>query len=414
MAQLWKSFMEALAPPQHGEQQWGEGVTLNRTVSGCPLSCHDQPTSHAEGPGSRAPPEYWEVISSDLNVDLARETRSARVEETEQDSDVEPQDTREALPPRSLADSIAAPRFTPTTLETNTALSSTEVDSHVSLAASQITESGESLQVLNSELGTGAISMADLIEDAKFYQDATLGYQDAYETLCIQQEELQHWYAQQAQLVEEASKALWAVEAESSARHQEYVALQNQWEAEIWQAVDEAMSQYQHQLSSTQSNQQWKDKEYQHSIQKLQDQVWLLELSLAGQATLPSVVSSCSRPGLCEEVFNILPGTVNPQRGATQYESQDQAFSFHKQVWFKDNNSSPKLKPDVKSGGGRSAHSILASAPRLPNIPVQMNQSSPPKFTSTPHHVASAVPCDRTFDVSPMAPLAQIPRMQPQ
>ena len=65
--------------------------------------------------------------------------------------------------------------------------------------------------------------MADLIEDAKFYQDTALGYQDAYETLCIQQEELQHWYAQQAQLVEEASKALRAAEAESSARHQEYV-----------------------------------------------------------------------------------------------------------------------------------------------------------------------------------------------
>ena len=83
----------------------------------------------------------------------------------------------------------------------------------------------------------GAISTADLIEDAKFYQDAALGYQDAYETLRIQQEELQHWYAQQAQLVEEASKALRAAEAESSARHKEYVALQNQWEAEIQQAI---------------------------------------------------------------------------------------------------------------------------------------------------------------------------------
>ena len=126
--------MEALAPPQCGEQQQGEGVTLNRTVSGHPLSRHEQPTSHAEGPGSRAPPEYREVVRSDLNVDLARETCSARVEETEWDSDVEFQDTREALPPRSLADSIAAPRFTPTTLETNTVPSSTKVDSHVGLA----------------------------------------------------------------------------------------------------------------------------------------------------------------------------------------------------------------------------------------------------------------------------------------
>ena len=75
--------MEALAPPQHGEQQWGEGVTLNCMVGGHLLSRREQPTSHAEGPGSRAPPEYREVICSDLNVDLARETRSARVEEDE-------------------------------------------------------------------------------------------------------------------------------------------------------------------------------------------------------------------------------------------------------------------------------------------------------------------------------------------
>ena len=71
------------------------------------------------------------------------------------------------------------------------------------------------------------------------------------------------------------------------------------------------MLQYQLQLSSAKSSLQQKDHEYQHSIQKLQDQVQSLELSLAGKATLPSVGSSHSRPGLCEEVFNILPGTVN-------------------------------------------------------------------------------------------------------
>ena len=218
------------------------------------------------------------------------------MEEDEQDSDVEFQDSREVLPIRSLADSIAVPRFTPATLETNIPPSSTGLDIHTN----QLTESGESSQVLDSESGVGAISTADIIEDTKFYQDTTLGYQDAYETLHIQQEELQHWYAQQAQLVEEASEALRAAEAESSVRHKEYVALQNQWEAEIEQAIGEAVSQYQHQLSSVQSSLQWKDKEYQHSIQKLQDQVRVLELSLAGQATLPSVVPSLSRLGLCQ------------------------------------------------------------------------------------------------------------------
>ena len=200
--------MEALAPPQHGEQQWGEGVALNHTVGGHPLSCREQLTSHVEGPGSRAPPEYQEVIQSDHNVNLARESHSARVEENEQDSDVEFQDTWEALPPRSLTDSIAAPRLVPTTLESNIPPSSTKIGHHTDLTTRQVTESGESAQVFNSETGAGAISTADLIEDAKFYQDTAIGYQDAYDTLHIQQEELQHRYAQQAQLVEEASEAL--------------------------------------------------------------------------------------------------------------------------------------------------------------------------------------------------------------
>ena len=101
-------------------------------------------------------------------------------------------------------------------------------------------ESGESSQVLDSDIGTSADSAADLIEDTKFYQDAALGYQDAYETLCIQQEELQHRYTQQAQLVEEVSEALRASEAESSLRHQEFVTLQQQWEANIQQAIEQS------------------------------------------------------------------------------------------------------------------------------------------------------------------------------
>ena len=68
---------------------------------------------------------------------------------------------------------------------------------------------------------------------------------------------------------------------------------------------------------------------------------------------------------------------------------------------FEDNNSSPELKPGVESGGGRSGHSQSANAPRLSNI------SAIPKYTSMPHHAANAVPSDRTFDVSPMAPLVQ-------
>ena len=226
-----------------------------------------------------------------------------------------------------------------------------------------------------------------------------MGYQDAYEALQLQQEELQARFTQQAQLVQEASEALRAAEVESSVCQQEIVPLQSQWDVDIQCAVDQAVSQYQDQLSSTQSNLQLKDKEHQQSIQKLQDQVRALELSLAGQATLPSMAASSSKAGLCQEVFNILLGTVNPCRGAAQYESQDQAFSFHKQVRFEDNNSSPELRPDVKSGGGRPSLMLPVITPRLSDI---SGISHAPKYSSTPHH---AVPSNRTFDVGTNAPL---------
>ena len=180
---------------------------------------------------------------------------------------------------------------------------------------------------------------------------------------------------------------------------QEIVALQIQWDIDIQCAMDKAVFQYQGQLSSAQSNLQWKDKEHQQSIQKLQDQVWALELSLAGQATLPSMATSSSKAGLCQEVFNILPGTVNTRRGAAQYESQDQAFSFHKQVRFEDNNSSPELRHDVKSGGGRSTLTLPVITPRLSDI---SNIPHVPKHPSTPYRVILS---DRTFDVSTSAPL---------
>ena len=144
-------------------------------------------------------------MHSYLNVVPARDTQSARMGEVGSDSDVEFQDSREVLPTRSLADSIAVSRIPQTTtLETNQP-SSTRFENH---HTEQSTESGESSQVLSSEEGMGAINTANLIKDMKFYQDAALGYQDAYEALQLQQEELQHWFTQQAQLVQEASEAL--------------------------------------------------------------------------------------------------------------------------------------------------------------------------------------------------------------
>ena len=66
-------------------------------------------------------------------------------------------------------------------------------------------------------------------------------------------------------------------------------------------------------LSTAQSSLQVKDCEHQQAIQKLQDKIQLLELSLASQVNLPSVGGSHNGSGLQDEVFNFIPGTVNRQ-----------------------------------------------------------------------------------------------------
>ena len=62
---------------------------------------------------------------------------------------------------------------------------------------------------------------ANLLEDVKYFHNAALSYQDAYEALQVQQVELQTKFTEQAQLVQEASDALKAAEAESAVRQQE-------------------------------------------------------------------------------------------------------------------------------------------------------------------------------------------------
>ena len=127
----------------------------------------------------------------------------------------------------------------------------------------------------------------------------------------------------------------------------------------------------------------------------------LLELSLASQTSLPSVGSSHSGAGLCEEVFNILPGTVNPCRGTVTYNSQDQAFSFQKQVRFEDNSSSPDLKPDL------GPHEPTFSQP-VHSATLSLSSHQHPQ-TSTPF-CARTLLLNKTFDISQITPLNSNPQ----
>ena len=101
--------------------------------------------------------------------------------------------------------------------------------------------------------------------------------------------------------------------------------------------VNKMVEQYKVQLTSAQGSLQSWDLEHKLEVQKLQEQIHALEVSLAkhGASSLPSVGVSQQVPintALCNEVFNIIPGMVNQHQGAAQHSSQDQAFSFQKQV----------------------------------------------------------------------------------
>ena len=118
-------------------------------------------------------------MRADLNIPPAREP-SARVDEVDSNSDVEFQDSREALPTKSLADSVAVTRVPQATTQQTSQPSSPERH-HI-----QQPESGESPQTpqtLGSEEGANASHVANLLEDVKYFHNATLGYQDAYEVL---------------------------------------------------------------------------------------------------------------------------------------------------------------------------------------------------------------------------------------
>ena len=192
------------------------------------------------------------------------------------------------------------------------------------------------------EESLGGLVTGDLLEDAKFYQDVAVELQNAYDTL-------QKRFNHQSRLMEEASGALRAAETQASRRQQELFEVQKDYEANVQQAIGEAVMEYREQLAIAKKDRQLKDHEHQRVVHKLQDQVRALELSLAGQATLPSVRHTQEGADLRKEVFDYLPGTVNTRRGAAVYDTQDQAFSFRKQVRFGDRSQGPDLKSDTDS-----------------------------------------------------------------
>ena len=129
--------------------------------------------------------------------------------------------------------------------------------------------------------------------------------------------------------------------------------------------------QYKAQLMSVQSSLQNQDLEHKLEVQKLQEKIQALEVSLVGQgaSNFPLVGVSCQAPSgsaLQDEVFNIILGTVNQCWDATQYNSQDQAFSFQKQVRF-EQGSSPDLGSTITPDPGSQPQSSMPHRLPQPN-----------------------------------------------
>ena len=94
------------------------------------------------------------------------------------------------------------------------------------------------------ELNTGeGVSQEDLIE-AKFYQEAVINYQNAYEALLAQQGELQGKFEAQSHLIQEASAAIDVAETEAKTHHQELLCVRQDQQKEMDSAVSKMVEQY--------------------------------------------------------------------------------------------------------------------------------------------------------------------------
>ena len=271
--QLWKSFLEALAPPRREQQPRRGGVTLNCMVDGRPLPCIE---AQPMGRGSGALSGNREVMRANLNAPPPSNTSARATAEVDSSSEEEFQDSNTEPVPGSLAQAITATRVPQVAQMTSQPPSPTRT------RQPQQTESVESVQTPGSAESVESANMhtANLLEDVKYFHNAALSYQDAYEALQEQQVELQTKFSEQAQLVQEASDALRANEVESAARQQELMSelttLRDQREVDIHHAIGQAVVQYREQLESAQTIQQQRDREHQQSIHRLQEQVHAL------------------------------------------------------------------------------------------------------------------------------------------
>ena len=359
MASLFRSFMDAVIPPPPRKAPEGQRPWATST-SGHPKPEESRPeeSRKPQQASSRIDLEQRRVTN---DPDVLDDDQQVEVEDLGPESEEDEQEQRNPLDPGNLASQITVRRPRSTLAPV------------IPMQDKSGLEDSKAPETTGEEESTSGLLTRDLIEDAKFYQDVAIELQTAYDTL-------QNRFTQQACLMEEASGALHAAETQASKRQQELLKLQNDREADIQLAVSAKQS-----LDTESSLQPLSRSSKLRTVSTNRQSIscktgckpW--ELSVASHATLPSVRPTKDEADLWEDIFNYLPGTVNTRRGTVVYKSQDQPFSFRKQVRFGDRSQRPDLKSDADSDD---------------------QQISPPTtpHSSTPHR--GVRPRNQTFDMS--------------
>ena len=197
MASAWHSFLDVVAPNQRQSQLEGLGQhphTHQLVHSQASESCS---RSNSKGHGVSGGPDTTQRQPEVL----------VREEHSDSESEEEFQDSRSTLAPGDLEDLTPAPGIFPSSSQTGMpGMLPTSVGDPVS--------SGN----LDVEL---VIGQEYLNEDAKFYQDAAINYQNAYKALFAQQAELQNKFEAQSHLIQQTSAAINVAESEAKIQHQE-------------------------------------------------------------------------------------------------------------------------------------------------------------------------------------------------
>ena len=234
MASLWQSFVGVLTPG------WGlaccGAVNPNHMIGG----------TLALQTLARSCPTMGEPSSRRIPVDPRVDLRRRAMPESDSEGEDEFQDSREDQPPRGPMEPAPV------------------LDQAGSVPRGHLNVTAQGGGQLSSQEGEDMVE--DLVEDAKFYQDAAVQLQGAYEELYQKQVKLQHNYEEQSNLLKEALAAIKAVEAEAKQRHQDLLDVQHNKQQEFNQAILGAVEQYKVQLNTAQSNLQAWDWEHQLTI----------------------------------------------------------------------------------------------------------------------------------------------------